>query len=70
MRERVRRLAAMWAKLLGAQTGVSSGGRRFGLSPSSTRNSPAGAFRPKPFVWCLRAEDQRLLRDHDLDVLE
>jgi Domain of unknown function (DUF4160) len=30
----------------------------------------AGAFRLKAIVWCLRAKDQRLLRDHDLDVLE
>ncbi len=45
-------------------------GRRSGSSRSSSRKSRAGAFRPKAIVWCLHAEDQRFLRDHDLDVLE
>jgi Domain of unknown function (DUF4160) len=30
-------------------------GRRFGLSPSSSRKGPAGAFRPKPIVGCQTA---------------
>jgi len=57
----------LWAKLLGAQTMCSLRCRRSG---SSTSRSRAGAFRLKAIVWCLRAEDQCLLWDHNLDVLE